>query len=201
MKFDTCLLHNAFVEDYVLQHTEHFSSTVWVPALLYFHYSSQLVENTLYKTWVPKEAELVTLLPFKLVFEVVLLMLLPLVLLVCISPLCSCASCYAGTGAKISGLFHWEGLGVGVTALFFFYRKRGSPPHYTRHVGSLSVKVNCIISGFAFIYLQDFHDYKEKSVHPSRWLFIGINGSQLLPQIVLLFILPIQQAGIFFPKC
>lgn len=81
-----------------------------------------------------------TLLPFKLVFEVVLLMLLPLVLLVCISPLCSCASCYAGTGAKISGLFHWEGLGVGVTALFFFYRKRSSAPRYTRHVGYFLLK-------------------------------------------------------------
>lgn len=109
-----------------------------------------------------------TLLPFKLVFEVVLLMLFPLVLLVCISPLCSCASSNSGSGAKVSGLFHWEDLGVEVTALFFFYRKRNSPPHYTRHLGSLSVKDTYIISGFAFIYLQDFHGDKEKSVHPSR---------------------------------
>lgn len=96
-----------------------------------------------------------------------------MVLLICISPLCSCASCYAGTGTEISGIFHWEDLGAGVTALFFLYRKRSGPPHYTIHLVSFSVKVTCIISGFAFIYLQDSHDCKEKLSIPAGDCLLG----------------------------
>lgn len=39
-----------------------------------------------------------------------------------------------------------------------------------------------------------------KTLHLSRWLFISINGSQLFPQVLLLCMLPIQQAWSFFPK-